>query len=48
MDIVATALGYMGLGFMKDAGTFQMLRVSPIIYTGTVLGWGQQESSIGI
>jgi len=34
MDIVATALGYMGLGFMKDAGTFQMLRVSPIIYTG--------------
>ena len=32
MDIVGTSLGYIGLGFMKDAGFFQMLRVSPIIF----------------
>jgi len=34
LDIVATSLGYMGLAFMKDAGLFQMLRVSPIIFCG--------------
>ena len=34
MDIVATSLGYIGLGFMKDAGFFQMLRVTPIIFCG--------------
>lgn len=34
LDIVATSLGYMGLAFMKDAGFFQMLRVSPIIFCG--------------
>ena len=34
MDIVATSLGYMGLGFMNDPGLFQMLRVSPIIFCG--------------
>jgi len=32
LDIVGTSLGYIGLGFMKDAGFFQMLRVSPIIF----------------
>jgi len=34
LDIVGTSLGYMGLAFMKDAGFFQMLRVSPIIFCG--------------
>jgi len=34
MDIVATSLGYMGLGFMRDPGFFQMLRVTPIIFCG--------------
>ena len=34
MDITATSLGYIGLGFMKDAGFFQMLRVTPIIFCG--------------
>jgi len=34
LDIVATSLGYMGLGFMKNAGFFQMLRCSPIIFCG--------------
>jgi len=34
LDIVATSLGYMGLGFMNDPGLFQMLRVSPIIFCG--------------
>jgi len=32
LDIIGTSLGYIGLGFMKDAGFFQMLRVSPIIF----------------
>jgi len=34
LDIVGTSLDYMGLAFMKDAGLFQMLRVSPIIFCG--------------
>jgi len=34
MDIVATSLGYMGLAFMKNAGLFQMLRVTPLIWCG--------------
>jgi len=34
LDIVATAMGYMGLGFMKNPGFFQMLRCSPIIFCG--------------
>ena len=35
-DIVGTSLGYIGLGFMKDAGFFQMLRVSPIIFCALI------------
>jgi len=34
LDLVATSLGYMGLAFLKDPGYFQMLRVSPMVYTG--------------
>jgi len=34
LDLLATSLGYMGLGFMRDPGFFQMLRVSPIIFCG--------------
>jgi len=34
LDIIATAMGYMGLGFMKNPGFFQMLRCSPIIFCG--------------
>jgi len=34
MDIVATSLGYMGLAFMQNAGMFQMLRVTPMIWCG--------------
>lgn len=36
LDITATSLGYMGLGFMKNPGFFQMLRVSPIIFCGLI------------
>ena len=32
MDILATSLDYMGLAFMKDAGLFQMLRVTPMLW----------------
>jgi len=32
MDILATSLDYMGLAFLKDAGLFQMLRVTPMIW----------------
>ena len=32
MDILATSLDYMGLAFLKDAGLFQMLRVTPILW----------------
>ena len=32
MDILATSLGYMGLAFLKDAGLFQMLRVTPMLW----------------
>jgi len=34
LDLLATSLGYMGLAFLKDPGFFQMLRVSPMIFTG--------------
>jgi len=34
LDIVATAMGYMGLSFMNNPGFFQMLRCSPIIFCG--------------
>ena len=34
MDIVGTSLDYMGLAFMKNAGLFQMLRVTPLIWCG--------------
>jgi len=34
LDIVATTLGYMGLGFMRNPGFFQMLRVTPMIFCG--------------
>jgi len=34
LDIVATSLGYMGLGFMRNPGFFQMLRVTPMIFCG--------------
>ena len=32
MDILATSLDYMGLAFLKDAGLFQMLRVTPMLW----------------
>jgi len=34
LDILATTLGYMGLGFMRSPGYFQMLRVTPMIFCG--------------
>jgi len=34
LDIVATTMGYMGLGFMRNPGLFQMLRVTPMIFCG--------------
>jgi len=34
LDIIATALGYMGLSFMNNPGFFQMLRCTPIIWCG--------------
>jgi len=34
LDIVATAMGYMGLGFMQNPGFFQMLRVTPLVFCG--------------
>jgi len=36
LDITATSLGYMGLGFMKNPGFFQMLRVSAMIFCGLI------------
>jgi len=36
LDIVATTLGYFGLGFMRSPGFFQMLRVSPIVFCGLI------------
>jgi len=34
MDLVATSLGYMGLAWMRNAGFFQMLRATPMIWCG--------------
>jgi len=34
MDLVGTALGYMGLAFSQDGGTFQMLRATAMIWCG--------------
>jgi len=34
LDIVGTSCDYMGLGFMRNPGFFQMLRCSPIIFCG--------------
>ena len=36
MDILATSLDYMGLAFMKDAGLFQMLRVTPMLWCAII------------
>ena len=32
MDIVSTSVAYTGLGFMKDGGFYQMLRVSSVVF----------------
>jgi len=34
LDIVGTSLGYVGLGFLRDPGFFQMLRTTPIVFCG--------------
>jgi len=34
MDLLGTALGYMGLAFCKDGGTFQMLRATAMMWAG--------------
>lgn len=34
LDIAGTSLGYVGLGFLKDPGFFQMLRTTPIVFCG--------------
>ena len=32
MDIISTSVAYTGLGFMKDGGFYQMLRVSSVVF----------------
>ena len=47
MDIVSTSVAYTGLGFMKDGGFYQMLRVSSVVFCALLsipvlkqkLGW---------
>jgi len=34
MDLIGTAVGYMGLAFCKDGGTFQMLRATAMMWAG--------------
>ena len=47
MDLVSASLAFIGLGFMKDGGFYQMLRVSSVIFCALLsipvlkqkLGW---------
>ena len=47
LDIVSTSVAYTGLGFMKDGGFYQMLRVSSVVFCALLsipvlkqkLGW---------
>ena len=47
LDIISTSVAYTGLGFMKDGGFYQMLRVSSVVFCALLsipvlkqkLGW---------